>query len=522
MTNNSIEQRDLSPFFGETGEPFVDPYQKIQDALPNLPSYNARFVEAMLSIHSNTKPEEKAANLIRSLSELVDLATTPKALKRQEERQSVQRFDLMEIVEPFNPEEKIVIAENLTSIQLADGCTVGCAFCGVEAKQGVSKSVSKESFESFVDEFGEHFPRRLNGIYFGLYEDSDPFDWVSEDGEDDYTDLAHYFLKHTSTPLCTSTSVPQGSELSIAEFLVGYTIRNYDRARKKQRRKDMFRFSVTKDNKERVERIMQFVMDLKFVPDDFLKAIVTVVDRSDELTYDEFMKLDEEDVTPDMHPIRRVGYFVHKSDRGEDDISGIECQDGLTIVPFYSRRIRGEVVQSGGVIAKSLEAVTLRSTIGARKQRLLPGLMEIPEYVSVYENENADVDKKRYFPFLQKLAYKVYENGVFKGKRVEESVRRDALAFYFAYRNITNWDVAVRGEEDYDPNSPPDDGTFNRQLEEFMKKFRKRKKSSLSILDSESDPEAVEAVRKYVEKIEEWVNDLERRAELQDSHRSAS
>lgn len=522
MTNSSIEQRGISPVFGETGEPFVDPYQKLQDALPNLTPYNARFVKAVLHIYSDDKARERAPDFLNSLSELVDLATTPRALKRQEERQSAQRFDLMEIVEPFNQEEKIVIAKNLTSIQLTDGCTVGCAFCGVEAKPGVSKSVSKESFENFVDEFGDHLPRRLNGIYFGLYEDSDPFDWVSEDGEDDYTDLAHYFLKQTNTSLCTSTSVPQGSELSIAGFLVNYILRNYDRARKKQRGKDMFRFSVTKDNKERVEKIMQFLGDLKFVPDDFLKGIITVVDRSEELRYEDLMQLDEENIAPEIQPVKRVGYFVHKPDRGEDDISGIACQDGLAIVPFYSRKIRGKATQFGGVLAKSLEAVTLHSSTGERKQRLSSGLMEIPQYIDRYKYDNADVDKKRYFPFLPKLTYNVYENGVFKGERVEESVRRDALAFYYSYRNITNWDVAVRGEEDYDPNSPPDDGTFNRQLEEFMKKFRKRKKSSLSILDSESDLEAVEAVGKYIEKIEEWSTDLERRQELQDLHHNAS
>lgn len=497
--------------------------QRLRNIVPELPAYNTHFVEGIVELFSDGSDLWKNRSAaLKSLLEIVDLSNTPEALKRNKERQSAQRFDLMEVVEPFNQEEKIVIAKNLTSIQLTDGCTVGCQWCGVEAKRGISKSVSKESYENFVGEFGNNFPKRKKGTFFGLYEDSDPFDWVSEDGDKDYSDLAQYFLKNTRSPLCTSTAVPVGSELSIAKFLVDYALRLYSTAKRKGNRREMFRFSVTKDNKEKVEKIMQFLMDLKFVPDDFLKAIITVVDRSEELSYEEFMEFDEEDIAPDVYPIKRVGYFVHKPDRGEDDISGIACQDGLMIAPLYSRTIRGKVTQFGGVMAKSLEAVTLRSSTGEKKSQLSLGFMEIPQYVVSYTYDNADVDRKRYFPFLPKLVYNVYDNGAFKGTRIEESVRRDALAFYLAYRNIVNWDVVVSGEESYDPNSPPDDGTFSIQLEEFIRKFKKRKKSSLFLLDSESDLEAVEAVRKYVGKIEEWITDLEERREVQDLRRSAS
>lgn len=512
-----IEQRASgSPLEVEKG--MMDPRVRIHQALPILPEYNARFVEVMVGILEKSGREADLTTS-HSLLELVNLATTPEALKRQKERQLAERVDMMEILEPFSPEERVIIAKNLGAIQMTDGCTVGCPWCGVEAKRGISRAFSFEAYKRFINEFGKYVPNR-KGVPFGFYEASDPFDWVSEDGESDYGTLVHFLRDKTrSKQIFTSTAAPVGTEVSIASFLASYLIRNYDRVRQGKRLLEDFRFSVTKDNKDRVMKIMQFIKDLRLMPEKYLRNFIELRDRSEEIGWDN-IEPNDKDADIKRGAVRNVGYYVHKPDRGDSDCAGIACQDSLILSPLYARNIRGRKVQYGGITTSSMECVTTQNSIGKRRVPVIPGRIMIPKHITniEYEFPHQFDPKGKSFPILPKHRYNIYEDGKFAGSKNVESVRRDALAFYWAYLNLTDWDIAVKGEEGYDLNLPPDKSfnkSFSMQLEEFVSEFRKRKESCIALFDREADEEAVETAKRFIQKIEDWIADLERRIEAQ-------
>lgn len=488
------------------GENLSDPHERLRRSLPYLTGHNALFVNLMLEHYGRSN---KLGGVLESLAELADLSTTPQAVRRQKERQSAQRADIMEIIEPFNSKERIVIAKNLGAVQMTDGCTVGCAWCGVEAKRGVRTSFSGESYRRFIREFGKYIPKTRT---FGLYEASDPFDWVSEDGKGDYGSLVRYFLENTgSKSIFTSTAVPVGSEISVALFLIEYINRSVADAQKGRRSLEGFRFSVTKDNKVRISKIMQFIKSLKRIPEDNLKEFIELVERSEEMVEDDVKSNGEKEAMRSR--IGRIGYFVHKPDRSDDDIDGTACQDSLILSPFHARTIRGEKVRFGGIVASLMEAVTLQNSKGERSFRVLPGIMEIPvcvdgfRYMFPYE-----FTEWTRFPILPKHAYDVYRDGELIESKVEESVRRDALTFYWAYLNLIRWVSSMKGEEKVDdPNAgscTDADAAFYKDLAKFILEFGKRRKSCTALFDSESDKEAVDVAKRYIQKIEDWIVDL--------------
>lgn len=495
-----------------------NPAERINSALPNLTSKDAHFVETMIDLLKNPisihRPEA-----LSHLAGLVDLSTTSLALIRQQERRSAERVDMMEIMEPFNPKEKVIIAKNLGSIQMTDGCTVGCPWCGVEAKRGISKAFSLESYKRFVTEFGKYIPNR-KGVAFGLYDASDPFDWVSEDGESDYGTLEHFLIDNTrSRQIITSTAVPIGSEVSITSFLVPYLIRNLDRARKGKSLNEYFRFSVTKDNRDRVLKIMQFIKDLRFMPDKYLKNFIALVDRSEEIGRDD-MEPNDKNAEIKIGSVGNVGYYAYKPDRGDSDYAGIACQDSLALVPFHTRNIKGQRVQFGGVIAYSMECVTVHNSIGERRIPVIPGKMMIPKPVvdMEYEYPHEFDPKGKDFPILPKHRYGIYEDGKFVGFKIEESVRRDALAFYWAYLNLTEWDLLFPGEENYNSGLSINGASFFDEMNEFAEEFEKRKNSSTALFEKEPDKEAVNFTKKYIQEIENWILDLHTRIEASNEY----
>lgn len=489
------------------------PLDRVNRALPNMTSKDAFFVERMIDLFEDPKSIHRP-KVFNSLVELVDLSTAPQALKRQKERQSAQRVDIMETMEPFSPEERVIIAKNLGSIQMTDGCTVGCTWCGVEAKRSITKAFSLESYKRFIIEFGKYIPNR-KGVSFGLYGASDPFDWVSEDGKSDYGTLDKFYRDNTrGKQIITSTAVPVGAEVSIASFLVPYLIRNFERAKKGKRLHEYFRFSVTKDNKYRVLKIMQFIKDLRFIPEKYLRNFILLLDRSEEIGWED-IEPNDEDAEIKIGSVKNVGYFAYKPDRSDSDRVGIACQDSLDLSPFYTRNMRGREIQYGGLIASSMECVTMQNSVGERRIPVVPGRMMIPKHITdiEYEFPSQFNPKGKNFPILPKHRYHVYEDGKFVGSEDVESVRRDGLAFYWAYLNLTDWDILVPGEENFDSALAFDGNSFFDEMNKFAAEFEKRKKSSTALFESEPDKEAVNFAKKYIQEIESWIIDLHARVE---------
>ena len=338
--------------------------------------------------------------LTEGLAYLLDTASTPLATRKIKERFAQTKVSLDDCLTGFSSAEKGILAENLAFLQLTEGCTVGCSFCGVSAARKVSSSFSLES----LVKFGKEVPGKMNRLST-LYYASDPFDWI--DGDYTYLDLSPLWGTYTSGVPYMSTSLPLGAEFSVLRFLeANYHLYNQGKDAASVRQ---IRFSRTSHNAARVDTIFS-VLEQRGVSKDFLSTM-----QINDLT-----KQDS---------IRKNGHLIHHPDRDPlADAWGISCQDGVYISP-------GQGVRAGIV-----EACTRASPTGLFTGPLEPGRMTIPVErftgSSEYEHPGTAIYGRLSFSLIPEAEVMEVRNGKITDRHVYPSIRRDIKTFLVALRNL--------------------------------------------------------------------------------------
>ncbi len=124
---------------------------------------------------------------------------------------------LIHDLEIFSAEQRRHIYDNAFTIQLTEGCSLGCDFCGYDTPKGVRDHIPFSDLEMIADEmvsltdrttremgFMQHNPKRLY-----LYDESEPLDY--EDRGKDYFDVLELF-ESRGFKVFTSTAIPKGKE----------------------------------------------------------------------------------------------------------------------------------------------------------------------------------------------------------------------------------------------------------------------------------------------------------------------
>lgn len=133
---------------------------------------------------------------------------------------------LEEQLKEFSENQRKAIYNNLYAIELTDGCSNMCDFCGLNSKYGVRSVIPYSTLEFIADEITEITDRTTSpengcGIAFEprlltLYDATDPLDYEYE--EHTYFDVFKLFSEK-GFKIITSTAIPAGKEeLAIANL----------------------------------------------------------------------------------------------------------------------------------------------------------------------------------------------------------------------------------------------------------------------------------------------------------------
>ncbi|MFH2028461.1 MAG: hypothetical protein ABIJ08_04950 [Nanoarchaeota archaeon] len=120
---------------------------------------------------------------------------------------------LEQILNQFTRKQLELIMQNIGAIQLTEGCSIGCYFCGFGAEKGVTDYIQFKTLEKLTKRFSE----QLHKSKPFLYHASDPFDY-DFDGHN-YMDVHDLFKKIGNNPFI-STAVPKGKEDMVLELLL--------------------------------------------------------------------------------------------------------------------------------------------------------------------------------------------------------------------------------------------------------------------------------------------------------------
>jgi hypothetical protein len=140
-----------------------------------------------------------------------------------------QQFgELEEKLNKFSLEQRQIIYQHLNWIELTEGCSIHCDFCGADSKYLTKKKIPFELLEKIKEEMEPDFSIG-NTMHF--YHATDPLDY--EDKGYNYFDVKKLFS--SVREFCTITSIPKGKEeLAIANL------------------KDIDRISISHMNRERL------------------------------------------------------------------------------------------------------------------------------------------------------------------------------------------------------------------------------------------------------------------------------
>ncbi len=119
----------------------------------------------------------------------------------------------------FSLEQRSLIYQHVSMIELTSGCTLFCDFCGVDAPKGVSDFIPFSLLEKIADEMAtltdrtkepsgriQRFPDKRDLLLYGA---TDPLDYT--DGEKNYFDVLSLF-ESKGFKLVTSSAIPIGKE----------------------------------------------------------------------------------------------------------------------------------------------------------------------------------------------------------------------------------------------------------------------------------------------------------------------
>jgi len=222
-------------------------------------------------------------------------------------------IDINEQFDAYSPEEQDAILENLSGIQLTQGCNGECPRClfGIK-KKGVTDKYSFASLSKFIERFGPKL-RSYEGIVF--YWDSDPFDYI--DGDKTFVDVYKEFRKYQPDERhFISTSIPRGGQKSFIEFL-NFAIEE-QKGKTEENTTLHLRISATSHGIGRAEatlkQAVQRLLDDGYTDDEikhFFETCIKVADISDMLP---------------------LGSVIEQHDDIQEIISPA-CEDGVVISP---------------------------------------------------------------------------------------------------------------------------------------------------------------------------------------------
>lgn len=129
-------------------------------------------------------------------------------------------------INKFTKEQRKIIYENLFALELTEGCSIGCDFCGVCAPRLTGNAIPFSVLEQIADESITLTERTLvekrnNAISYPLgalflYDSSEPLDY-EKDGKN-YFEVFNLFIEK-GFEIGTSTAIPKGKEeLAIANL----------------------------------------------------------------------------------------------------------------------------------------------------------------------------------------------------------------------------------------------------------------------------------------------------------------
>jgi len=144
---------------------------------------------------------------------------------------------LEEKLREFTPKQKKLIFSNLGSMQLTEGCSIGCIDCGFNAKKGIRDYIPAEVILNIFSKI----PKPAAHLMC-LYYASDPFDY-DFDGMN-YVNIHKKAEEMLEKRIYVSTSIPKGKEQLIFNLL------------KKTSSNIVNRISLTKFNYKRIENAL--------------------------------------------------------------------------------------------------------------------------------------------------------------------------------------------------------------------------------------------------------------------------
>lgn len=433
-----------------------------------LPIPDKRYVRDILEID----PEN--LELRASISYILEAAETARVRRKMNERQNSQKVSLEDVLAPFSGRERRLLGVSLAGVQLTDGCTVGCAWCGLMAERRVTKAFDLGSLRQFSGRNGKEMKHGF--LYFA----SDPFDWV--DGQYTFSDIHSVWSKNTRNFSYVSTAVPEGAEFSVIRFIeTTFQLDGLNRLDNLAfpSLAQMIRLSRTDKNAARIEHMLN-ILRIRGINEDFMRKIF-VLDLS--------------------KGVQNIGYFIGKSERDvlnvKDNI-GIMCMDGVVISP------------DKGVRAMTMGMPSKRSPMGIREWTIAPGDMTIPDlcYRERYYGQLWTIGGKLVpFALLPPVKLLHARNGRIVSQEIVQSVGRDALTFALITQDLREL-VSLLSEEREDflrsfSNGAEDVAT---QVKALRGEFTKRKVACLA--GDCDDPEAVEFAGEYINQAEEFFDVL--------------
>lgn len=434
-----------------------------------IPDGDKGYVEAII------RQDPRNSKLLSSVGFLLEAANSPLARRKTEERNNQAQIELDSILAPFSTNERIILAQNLFGVQLTEGCTVGCSFCGLKALRQTNFAFSFRSLGKFSLEYKPFLKREMS-----LYLASDPFDW--KDGDYSYTDVESLWDVQTTVPPFTSTAIPLATEFTVLRFLeylyqVDLLARNVKLGGWVA---DDFRFSITEGNQERAEHILEILRQRK-VDKSFLEAVQT----------NDLTKKDK---------IVRQGYWIKYPDRDiVNDSVGISCMDGVVFTP-------------AGIKAMVSEICTIANPKGLAEWDIKPGYMRVPRFIHIDDGysyhgfktqeqltEVLQADVPEIFALLPKAKIIEARDGIITGEKEIDSLRREALTFGLAAINVAHINNSLAKAWKWFRRHPKSLEAISCQLRELERQLSIRINDSRELSSDASDPEAITVAEKLAQ-----------------------
>jgi hypothetical protein len=389
------------------------------------------------------------------------------------------------------------------SVQLTNGCTVGCPWCCFASNPNVSQRFSFVSLKKFFYRFRKYFP-----TYLMLYFSSDPFDWY--DGENSYLDLVKYLNSIAKFSVGTSTAVPKGTEFTVLRYLVWLKGLRFCRSMsglkgshlepkkisllssemanlllaqdlKKGGLMEKLRFLVNGDRGHyRIFRFSETRRNVRII-DAIYDLLVFVGFTKADFTY---IEVEDRDTEERVKPIK-MGRCFHDKDRDQiKDAVGPQCYDEVMIEP-------------GTVSSLYATGVSTKYPEGIIKTPLEPGTQVIPKSVYIFDYLHQIHGVFKLIPYSRS---RTFSKGKLGQTKTDYSVSRDILAYALVLERML---PAIGGQRKLFLKT-----LWSKQLERLKKEVNLRIKTTRLLLKKEKEMEVAAVAEKCIERLnKEFLND---------------